>query len=600
MSETSKITAHNYNGPIPRTPIRFLWFISKPHKFWSIFSIVTTILAQVIGIVAVYAISQLIDGFTAASSKEAQLDALWTGGLIFLGLTIVERVLWRISGFTGIKWLVDLHATGFRQIFSYLTDHSNTYFINRFAGSISNKVSNAVDGGTRLLERLLWGAGPEIISLIATLYFFWLVHWSVFLVMLLVIVFVFSINVYIVSKRRPYVIEFSKASSKLRGEGVDMVTNISAVRLYSAKSAELSRMDLVITDQAVKDKRQWFMGEWLSVFNTLVALVLTAVVLGMVYVLLQKDMATAGNLVLVLMLLGRVSFIFATLGNMLNGFIRMYSETEEGLNDILVPYEILDKENATVLKVTDGGEITWDKVGFNFEGNPAAVFADFDLMIPAGQRVGLVGASGAGKSTFVSLLLRQHDVTAGAIMIDGQNIAEVTQDSLRNAIAVVPQEPALFHRSIRENIAYGKGNATQEEIEAVAKKAQAHDFITALPEGYDTLVGERGVKLSGGQKQRVAIARAMLKDAPILILDEATSALDSESEVEIQKALHILMNGKTVIAVAHRLSTLREMDRIIVLENGQIIEDGTHETLKDAGGTYAKLWNHQAGGFIID
>ena len=185
-------------------------------------------------------------------------------------------------------------------------------------------------------------------------------------------------------------------------------------------------------------------------------------------------------------------------------------------------------------------------------------------------------------------------------MIDGQNIAEVTQDSLRNAIAVVPQEPALFHRSIRENIAYGKGNATQEEIEAVAKKAQAHDFITALPEGYDTLVGERGVKLSGGQKQRVAIARAMLKDAPILILDEATSALDSESEVEIQKALHILMNGKTVIAVAHRLSTLREMDRIIVLENGQIIEDGTHETLKDAGGTYAKLWSHQAGGFIAE
>jgi ABC-type multidrug transport system fused ATPase/permease subunit len=185
-------------------------------------------------------------------------------------------------------------------------------------------------------------------------------------------------------------------------------------------------------------------------------------------------------------------------------------------------------------------------------------------------------------------------------MIDGQDIAQVTQDSLRSAIAVVPQEPMLFHRSIRENIAYGNPNATDEEIIEVAKKAQAHDFISILSEGYDTLVGERGIKLSGGQKQRVAIARAMLKDAPILILDEATSALDSESEVAIQEALHKLMEGKTVVAIAHRLSTLREMDRIIVLENGQIVEDGNHESLKEGGGVYQRLWEHQAGGFLVE
>ena len=211
----------------------------------------------------------------------------------------------------------------------------------------------------------------------------------------------------------------------------------------------------------------------------------------------------------------------------------------------------------------------------------------------------MVGSSGAGKTTFVSLLLRQFDLNSGSISIDGQAIHEVTQDSLRANIAVVPQEPSLFHRTIRENIAYGKPDATDEEIIEVAKKAQAHDFISQLPEGYNTLVGERGIKLSGGQKQRVAIARAMLKDAPILLLDEATSALDSESEVEIQKALHFLMNGKTVIAIAHRLSTLREMDRIIVLENGKIIEDGTHETLSHFGGVYQRLWEHQAGGFLI-
>ena len=334
--------------------------------------------------------------------------------------------------------------------------------------------------------------------------------------------------------------------------------------------------------------------------NTFASIFMTALVLGLLYILLSENEVTTGTLVLVLGLLGRVGYMFITTGQALNRFIREYGNIEEGLKEILVDHEIIDIKDAAELQTLNGSSIVWDNVGFNFESNPAAVFSQFNLHIKAGQRVGLVGASGAGKSTFVSLLLRQHEVISGAIMIDGQNIAIVTQDSLRSAIAVVPQEPALFHRTIRENITYGKPDATQEEIVAVAKKAQAHDFIMSLPEGYETLVGERGVKLSGGQKQRVAIARAMLKDAPILILDEATSALDSESEVEIQKALHVLMNGKTVIAVAHRLSTLREMDRIIVLEQGKIIEDGTHETLKDAGGTYAKLWSHQAGGFISE
>jgi len=273
----------------------------------------------------------------------------------------------------------------------------------------------------------------------------------------------------------------------------------------------------------------------------------------------------------------------------------MYGEIEEGLEEVVVPLEIIDEPNALKLQA-NGGKVDWQNVTFEYGENK--VFDNFNLTIKPGQRIGLVGPSGAGKTTFVSLLLRQHDITAGAIEIDGQNIAQVTQDSLRENIAVVPQEPLLFHRTIRENIAYGKPDATQAEIIKVAKQAQAHDFISALPEGYDTLVGERGVKLSGGQKQRVAIARAMLKDAPILVLDEATSALDSESEVEIQKALHILMEGKTVVAIAHRLSTLREMDRIIVLEQGVIVEDGAHTELAQAGGTYQKLWEHQAGGFL--
>lgn len=247
------------------------------------------------------------------------------------------------------------------------------------------------------------------------------------------------------------------------------------------------------------------------------------------------------------------------------------------------------------LNITSG-LIKWRNVTFEYGDNK--VFNEFDLNIPSGQRVGLVGPSGAGKTTFVSLLLRQHDINKGEILIDGQNIAKVTQNSLRENIAVVPQEPLLFHRSIKENIAYGKPDATDNEIMTVARLARAHEFIKDLPKGYDTLVGERGVKLSGGQKQRVAIARAMLKDAPILVLDEATSALDSESEVAIQEALHKLMRGKTVVAIAHRLSTLREMDRIIVLEGGKIVEDGSHDSLLEHGGVYSRLWKHQAGGFL--
>ena len=248
--------------------------------------------------------------------------------------------------------------------------------------------------------------------------------------------------------------------------------------------------------------------------------------------------------------------------------------------------------------VVSKGEIAFNEVTFAY--GEQGVFKDFSVTVPGGQRVGIVGPSGAGKTTFVSLLLRQHDLGGGAILIDGQDIAVVPLDSLRGAIAVVPQEPLLFHRTIRENIAYGKPGATQDEVKEAARRAEAHDFISALPQGYDTLVGERGVKLSGGQRQRVAIARAILKAAPILVLDEATSSLDSESESAIQTALQELMKGKTVIAIAHRLSTIRAMDRIMVIAGGAVVEDGTHTKLLAQGGTYARLWDHQAGGFIAE
>ena len=264
---------------------------------------------------------------------------------------------------------------------------------------------------------------------------------------------------------------------------------------------------------------------------------------------------------------------------------------------ILHPTSVSDTPGAKTLTI-DAPSVAFVDVQYHYDDSPTPVIQNLSLTIPAGQKVGLVGHSGAGKSTIVQLLLRFSDVTDGAITISDQDIRSITQSSLRKAIAYVPQEPMLFHRSLRENISYGKPDATDAEIIAAAKKAHAYEFIRKLPEGLDTIVGERGVKLSGGQRQRIAIARAIIKDAPILILDEATSALDSESETLIQASLASLMKHRTSIVIAHRLSTIAKLDRIIVLDNGRIIEDGSHDELRTQNGVYAKLWQHQSGGFI--
>lgn len=580
---------------IPHKPVAFILQVSSPHKFWAISAILIVIFASFIGASIPFLFRKIVDTATAVSAGTAIVSDVWFWAIWYPIAVLVMSLGWRSSGFVGMQWVTRANATAYNNLFRYLSSHSHNYFSNRFAGSLSSKVGHASDGTQSLCEAFIWNYFPTTLALVFSAVYIATANLLASGIFIGLVLLLIPLNLYLAKLRRPHVVKYSAQATKARGYAVDAITNISAVRQFSRREDEIAQFGGEIDNMRLLNLKQWRISEWTLVINNVIIVIFQAlVVLVSVYAWTAGQM-TIGELVMITTLLISVQDSLEFIGASMNGFIRRYGEVEEGLDEVVIPHEITDQPNAKKL-TTEHAQVDWKHVHFSFGAN--RVFNDFNLTIEPGQRVGLVGPSGSGKTTFVSLLLRQHDLQGGAITIDGQNIAEVTQDSLRENIAVVPQEPLLFHRTIRENIAYGKPDATDEEIIAVAEKAKAHEFIVTLPEGYDTMVGERGVKLSGGQKQRVAIARAMLKNAPILVLDEATSALDSESEVAIQEALHELMVGKTVVAIAHRLSTLREMDRIIVLEQGKIVEDGNHETLAHAGGTYQRLWEHQAGGFL--
>jgi ATP-binding cassette subfamily B protein len=577
---------------IPRTPIRFLVYVTKPFKKWAILAILVVVVAAALSQSTSLFFKWIVEAIEAGDKGRA----LFLGLMYPLAILVVQA-LYRLSGYLGMYWTVKVKKHSSDVLFSYALNHSHTYFSNRFAGSLLNKVRNVVGATDSLIHDFLWSYLATIVSLTTTIYFIFSVDRLSGVVFVFLICTILLVNRLRMKKKQIYSHEVAAASSRLSGSVVDVFSNIGAVRQFGSRHNEESHTRELSQQWHDAGVKSWSYSEFTQLLNGIILFVFTTAIFYLMVERWKVDEISTSDFVFVLALLSQLTGTLIFIGRAMTMYARVIGEATEGLEEIIVPYEIVDAANARALTVASG-KIVWDKVRFEFGDNK--VFDDFDLTIKSGQRIGLVGHSGAGKTTFVSLLLRQHDVTGGSIEIDGQNIALVTQDSLRSAIAVVPQEPMLFHRTIRDNIAYGKSDATDEEVIAVAKKAQAHEFITQLEKGYDTMVGERGIKLSGGQKQRVAIARAMLKDAPILVLDEATSALDSESEVAIQEALHKLMEGKTVVAVAHRLSTLREMDRIIVMENGKIIEDGSHDTLKDAGGVYQRLWEHQAGGFLVD
>ena len=587
----------NTTNTLPKTPMKFAYAISKKTPAIALLTMFFVIIAGIAEYSIVYILKLIVDSITEIKDLTiGNFDKLWFLVAIYLGIALAKHLFWRGSGFAGMKWVTKAEALSQKTLFSYLMGHGSYYFSNRFAGNLMSKVSNVSRGLSTLLMDSLWTFLPTILQTIIAVLLIFLENTLLGFALIVWIICFVPINYWLAKKKRPLAYESAKASSSLRGQMVDITSNILAVHHFSERKSEQKHIDTYIEKSREAGVKSWRYSEWMFTFNGLLLLVLYGLMfLGSIY-FWTKGQITTGSVVLIISLTTAMHNSLFFIGRNLNKFMEQYGEMEEGLNEIIVNYDIKDISHAKLLKVVEGN-INFKDVHFHYKEG-TKVFDDLQLKIKVGQKIGLVGESGAGKSTLTSLLLRLYDIQKGQISIDGKDISQVQQESLRNNISFVPQDPLLFHRSIADNICYGKKNATKKEIQSVAKLANAHDFITQLPKQYETMVGERGVKLSGGQKQRIAIARAMLKKAPILLLDEATSALDSESESLVQDALKHLMKGKTVLAIAHRLSTLLAMDRIIVLDKGKIVEDGSHKELLKKKGIYAKLWNHQAGGFI--
>jgi ATP-binding cassette subfamily B protein len=479
-----------------------------------------------------------------------------------------------------------------------LLAHSYTFFANNKVGALAGDVNTFSRSYMAALDTIFLQASPILVNFVISIIIVAFIAPLMVPILLLMTITIVAQALMSYAERGELRKTRKDMQSKLFGSTADVLGNQTLVRMFGRAHFEvnmLARQRRALEDITVKDVQLLQKGAEIRLVLLFVFQIAT--LLFCIWLITHSLMSIAA-FIFIITYLGRVtSTMYA-----INGVIRTL---EQAFLDAAKVTEILDKTpdvrdkpNAKDMIVNDS-EIRFDKVSFSYEdAKGQIVFKNMDLVIPHGQSIGLVGKSGGGKSTLTHLLLRYMDIDKGEISIDGQNIADVTQDSLRRAVAYVPQDPFLFHRSLRDNIAYGKPDATDEEIMHAALNSYAYEFIKQLPNGFDTIVGERGVKLSGGQRQRIAIARAILKDAPILVLDEATSALDSESEVYIQQALEKLMKDRTSIVIAHRLSTIAKLDRIIVLDKGKIIEDGGHSDLRDKRGIYAKLWKHQSGGFI--
>lgn len=577
---------------------RFLFSIIKPYKWYVTALLFTAFYWGVNNSLSPFVLKVIIDTVVAyEGDKSAVLNAVAPYVFLYIALWILIAVDMRFLDWVRLKLFPAIRIDIINKMFSYLNQHSHRYFQNNFAGSLSNKMSDMQSGAITIFQTLD-DAFAQCVGLLIAIIFMLLIH-PVFAVILLAWATAFMlIAVFFFKPIQALSNIFATSKTTLVGKMVDSVSNAANVRLFSRHTYENELIETATLDTVTKDRTmQWAILK-MRIFWDISIIVLIGLNLYVLVTMYSKNQVSVGDFTFIISLSISIFYNLWYLASQFIVFAEELGKCKQALTIIVAPHEITDKPNAKPLLVT-GGRIEFDDVTFHYDEG-AHLFKNKSVVVAPGEKVGLVGLSGSGKSTFVNLILRMFDVESGRILIDSQNIRDVTQDSLHESIAMIPQDTTLFHRTLLENIRYGRVSASDEEVIEASKKAHCHEFINQIASGYQSLVGERGIKLSGGQRQRIAIARAMLKDAPILILDEATSALDSVTEKHIQDGLHQLMIGRTTIVIAHRLSTLSEMDRILVFDEGRIIESGTHDELIKTRGHYARMWEMQAGGFLPD
>jgi ATP-binding cassette subfamily B protein len=530
-----------------------------------------------------YGVKYLVDGLAAGPARGG---GVWLAFVFLMSLIAADNFLWRIASWTASFTFVGVTGDLRRDIFRHLTGHAPSYFSDRLPGMLTSRITATSNAVFTVENMLVWNVLPPCIATVAAIALIGTVSLQMAAGLIVVAGAMVIAMFHLAAAGKPLHDDFADKAATVDGEMVDVINNMPLVRAFCGLSHEHDRFDATVNRELTARGRSLRYLEKLRVTHAAITVVLTISLLAWAIVLWQRGGATTGDVVLVCTL--GLSILNATrdLAVALVDVTQHVARLTEAIATLLIPHELQDHPEAEPL-VKSGAAIAFNNVSFSYPGG-LEVFNRFSLRLQPGQRVGLVGQSGGGKSSLFVLLQRFYDVQHGSITIDGQDIARVTQQSLREAISVVPQDISLFHRSILENIRYGRPTATDNEVLRAAIAARC-DFVETLPEGLETMVGDRGVKLSGGQRQRIAIARAFLKDAPILLLDEATAALDSESEEAIREALGRLMRGRTVIAIAHRLATLRNFDRVVMLKAGKIIEDGPPDRLMQGQGPYREL-----------
>lgn len=582
---------------LPKSVPQFMWMFLKPYKLVVLCYIAFAIAAGLWAPFNSLIVKDLLNSIALVEGSDVSVLYL-PAILIIINFIVFDNISWRSIEYIRSKYNPIIMNNIVGDTTNYVLGKSHQFYQDNLSGKIAKQITRLADGVETMFNNIFCNLIRGLSLIIAAMVTAYFVNPIFFGILFLWFLFFAASSILMSKKLIVYADKQALAESIVVGEVVDTLSNSSNVRVFSRREYETKRMFPFFKKQQYAYTATTLYSMKVSIVQGSLIAIMWAFSLYFLIYLYSRSLVTIGDFGLILLLSIEAGHMMWFTMSIVDQFFQSVGRCRQSLDSICMPLEIQDAENAKKL-ICKKGNIKFDKVKFHYKGTEP-LFQNKTLEIKAGEKVGLVGYSGGGKTTFANLIMRFYDISEGAILIDDQDISSVTQDSLRENIAMIPQDPSLFQRSLMENIRYGNTSAIDEQVIKAAKKAHAHEFISKLPDGYDSLVGERGVKLSGGQRQRVAIARAILKDAPILILDEATSQLDSVTEQMIQESLSKLMKDRTTIVIAHRLSTLLHMDRILVFDKGKIVEDGTHKKLIASNGTYKKLWDAQVGGFLGD